>query len=628
MQMIPGSHSPNGAAVPHIRVFLFGRFRVEQKSSPDLLSNPDYQALEFPPWRPQASRQTLAYLLCQRSRQCLREQILDALWPDRDLNQARRTLTNALSSLRTVLRSPDGQCLLTPAKVDDMTPIKLAGQQTVWCDLDALQDEITRAQQSHDPLSFWKQAWELAQSDFLPEDRYADWTRSVRERVEGEARLCAWQLSACYRERGQLVEEERLLRCLLTYSSENEDVLSRLMECLSAQGRTREAVHIYQRFAVLLREEEGREPARHIQDLAMCLSQQGHITHSPPLPIDQPVWSVPYQRNPFFTGRAETLGALRLILQQSPAGSQAVALCGLGGVGKTQAVLEYAYRSRNEYQAVFWIRADSVEHASADFLALATFLKLPERAAQDRTITCEAIKQWLYRQSGWLLIFDNADNLLLVRDVLPPGYQGHVLITTRTQATGGIARRLDLETMSGETGMLFLLRRAGLLFSDASLAQVAPAHLEGSRAVVHELGGLPLALDQAGAYIDETASSFQHYLNVYREERYAVLMRRGGLSEAHPEPVATTWSLSFGQVARIDPLAADILHLCSFLDPDAIAETLLLGGTGRLASLNTLAPSDCLRFNEALGVLFCFSLVARNVETGMLTMHRLVQAVL
>jgi tetratricopeptide (TPR) repeat protein len=177
--------------------------------------------------------------------------------------------------------------------------------------------------------------------------------------------------------------------------------------------------------------------------------------------------------------------------------------------------------------------------------------------------------------------------------------------------------------MNQEVGALFLLRRAGLLTPNMSSLDIMPTHYQLARVVVQELGGLPLALDQAGAYMEETSSSLQEYLDAYRSHRFALLQRRGGLTSDHPEPVATTWALAFEQVERTDSMAADLLRLCAFLDPDAIPEEILLAGVQNLVS----APGevDQFRLGEAVGVLLRFSLVRRNGETRTLTIHRLIQ---
>jgi tetratricopeptide (TPR) repeat protein len=341
-------------------------------------------------------------------------------------------------------------------------------------------------------------------------------------------------------------------------------------------------------------------------------------------------WSVPYQRNALFTGREELLAQLHTALHKNGtvAITQAHALCGLGGIGKTQIVLEYAYRYRDEYQAVFWVKSDTRENLLSDFLALATLLNLPEQYAQDQATTVVAIQRWMQQQTAWLLIFDNADDLTFVRNFIAPGYRGHILLTTRAQALGRLAHRLDVEIMSPETGALFLLRRAGLIGPDASLDDVSDEELDLAFELVRELGGLPLALDQAGAYMEESPYSLAGYLLLYHKEQSALLKRRGGLIEDHPESVATTWSLSFDGVERVNPAATDLLRLCAFLDPDAIPEELLREGAAALGPVLAPIAVDDLGLNQAIGALWRYSLIRRHTASQMLSLHRLVQVVL
>src|SRR5207248_4176665 len=97
-----------------------------------------------------------------------------------------------------------------------------------------------------------------------------------------------------------------------------------------------------------------------------------------------------------------------------------------------------------------------------------------------------------------------------------------------------------------------------------------------------ELGGLPLALDQAGAYLEETGCGLAQYLDLYRKHRTGLLRLRGGVALDHPDPVATTWSLSFGLVESRSALAADLLRLCAVLYPDAMPAELFLHGAAPL----------------------------------------------
>src|SRR5579859_7124053 len=98
-------------------------------------------------------------------------------------------------------------------------------------------------------------------------------------------------------------------------------------------------------------------------------------------PLSPPIWSVPYRRNPFFTGREEILAHLYTVLRSSRtvALTQPQAISGLGGIGKTQIAIEYAYRYRDQYKAIFWVNASTREALSADFAALAILLGLSEQ---------------------------------------------------------------------------------------------------------------------------------------------------------------------------------------------------------------------------------------------------------
>src|ERR1700724_125974 len=151
-----------------------------------------------------------------------------------------------------------------------------------------------------------------------------------------------------------------------------------------------------------------------------------------------PLWNVPYPRNPLFTGRKDHLARLAHALQpgQATALTQAHAISGLGGIGKTQLAIEYAYQHRQDYQAVFWVRADTRENLVSDFVAVAGELHLPEKHAREVQQTVIAVQAWLRTHSNWLLVLDNADTLELLGEFLPPQYGGQVLFTTRAQATG------------------------------------------------------------------------------------------------------------------------------------------------------------------------------------------------
>lgn len=340
-------------------------------------------------------------------------------------------------------------------------------------------------------------------------------------------------------------------------------------------------------------------------------------------------WNVPFSRNPFFTGRSDLLTTLHEQLNkgQQAAFVQFQALTGLGGIGKTQIAIEYAYRYRGEYYAVFWVRAASHDTLVADFVEMAHLLQLPERDAPEHPGVVNAAKCWLSQHTNWLLILDNADDLALVADFLPTGGAGHLLLTTRTQATGKIASSIPVEKMEQREGVLLLLHRAKLLAANAPFDTISRATHTQAQVIAQALDGLPLALDQAGAYIEETSCSLAEYLDLFRTYQSALLSQPGDIVP-YPYTVTNAWSLSLQKVAQVNPAAADLLRLCAFLDPDTIPEAILTDGASVLGPALGAIATNALRFNEAIQVLRGFSLIKRDAEARLLNIHRLVQAVL
>ena len=250
---------------------------------------------------------------------------------------------------------------------------------------------------------------------------------------------------------------------------------------------------------------------------------------------------------------------------------------------------------------------------------------LPEQIEEDWTRPRRDYLNGLYRDCvhRWTHLLRHAG---YVDEAITSDHRGHILLTTRMQASGGFAYGLCVEEMNQEIGALFLLRRSGLLPPHISCVDQTSDEYLAAQKLVQEVGGLPLALDQAGAYIEETASSFQEYLEVYHTYRLELLQRRGGLTTNHPESVLTTWKVAFTQIEKHNALATHILRLCAFLDPDEIPEELLLTGIQQMTNASNAASP--FELSEAISVLLRFSLVRCNGKTQTLTIHRLVQAVI
>ncbi|HLI05308.1 MAG TPA: tetratricopeptide repeat protein [Ktedonobacteraceae bacterium] len=342
------------------------------------------------------------------------------------------------------------------------------------------------------------------------------------------------------------------------------------------------------------------------------------------------LWNIPYRRNPFFTGREDVIQRIHaaLLANRTVAMTQTQAITGLGGIGKTQTVLEYAYRYRDEYQALLWVRADTRETLISDFTAIAELLHLPEQHEQDQSRVVQSVRRWLNNHQGWLLILDNVEDVQMIVDFLPDTGNGHILLTTRAQALGTVAERIDLELMDAGEGALLLLRRAGIIGREAPLDSMTYAYWEKAQKIARLMDGLPLALDQAAAYIEETACGLSGYLERYQTHRRQLMKRRGRACATHPEPVTTTWSLAFAKVGQANAAAAELLRLCAFLHPDAIPEEIIVQGAPELGPILEAVGSDPLKVDDAILQLRTFSLIHRDPQTRILSLHRLVQAVL
>jgi len=218
------------------------------------------------------------------------------------------------------------------------------------------------------------------------------------------------------------------------------------------------------------------------------------------------IWNVPMNRSPNFTGRDYLLNHLRKALQSGHAVALTQAITGLGGVGKTQLALEYSYRHASEYGIVWWVRAEEPAKLAADYAALAQPLDLPEKDAHELEVIGKAVWEWLGQNTGWLLVFDNAPSPEDVTRYFPHGTGGHVIVTSRDPNWRGVAGALPVQVMEPDEARKFLLKRTGETDEEAA-AELAK-----------ELGYLPLALEQAGAYIEATGRSLSDYLQLYRKQ--------------------------------------------------------------------------------------------------------------
>ena len=341
------------------------------------------------------------------------------------------------------------------------------------------------------------------------------------------------------------------------------------------------------------------------------------------------LWSVPYPQNPFFTGRQDILHHLHDLLsrQHTMPLVRSWAVSGLGGIGKTQTVLEYAYRYRLDYSAVLWVSAETTESLLASFVAIAELLKLPKRRLREQFGVVDAVMRWLTDQANWLLIFDHVEEPELLGNFLPSAHRGCLLFTSRRQGLGLTSHSLRLNQMTLEEGMRFLLHRARWLDPTGTLDQLAPTDQALAKKIVVAMGGLPLALEQAGAYIEATQCILADYLRLFHLSQLRLLDEHNA-SINYPLSLTRTFAQIFEQLRRSNPSAMEILTICAFLAPEPIPEAFFFEGAAYLGASFQKLAADAFAFHAALKALLTYSLIQRDVTTHTLTVHRLVQVVL
>jgi hypothetical protein len=322
----------------------------------------------------------------------------------------------------------------------------------------------------------------------------------------------------------------------------------------------------------------------------------------------------------FLAGREELLAELdaRLASTKRESGPQMVALCGLGGAGKTSVALEYAHRHLAEVGIAWQFPAEDPALLVAAFGDLAA--QLGARELLDTRDPVASVHGVLAaHQARWLLVFDNAPDRASVAAFVPPAGRGRVLITSRDQIWPS-GQALDVPVLDPEVAAEFLVNRTGDPDRQAAVD------------LASELGGLPLALEQAGAYVQASGGSLAGYLASFRWRRPEMLAR--GTPTGYDSTVAATWSLAFTDLEQSAPQAAGLLRLLAFCAPEPVPVRPLLQSRRGLTKglprevVKVLVPllGDELAAGDAVVALRRYSLVTPAGD-GLVLVHRLVQAV-
>jgi tetratricopeptide (TPR) repeat protein len=341
------------------------------------------------------------------------------------------------------------------------------------------------------------------------------------------------------------------------------------------------------------------------------------------------IWSneIP-RRNLHFTGRAAELMALRanLVRSDRPHPSAQI-ISGPGGVGKTELAVEYLHQYRDEYEIVWWIRAEHHDRVRDALVSLAQRLEArPAGMETSRDQTIAAVLNALAAgvRPNWLLVYDNAVQPLDLQRYLPPSPPGgHIIITSRLQNWPGYieADNTEVSPFTEQESISFLRHRVPSLGANPSL-QIDEDERRASEAarLATALGHLPIAIEHAAAYLTETGQSVGDYLTHFEENASRPP------TEQLPPPVSAAWVAS---TALLTSDAEHLLNLCAFFSPEPIATELLLNNAQAVSEPPGLREllSSSPRFRAAASQLHRLSLVKVDGARDQIQMHRVVQAV-
>jgi hypothetical protein len=322
-------------------------------------------------------------------------------------------------------------------------------------------------------------------------------------------------------------------------------------------------------------------------------------------------------RNPDFVGRAELLGRLRRRLVAAGAERRVLpeALHGMGGVGKSQTVVEYIYRYAAEYDLVWWVPAEHATQIRSSFVDLAKRLGILADSAETAVPAVLETLRGGIPDLRWLLVFDNAEHPDVVRPFLPTGL-GHVVVTSRNSEWGNVARTTEVELFTRAESKELLRRRAGGSITDEDADRLADA-----------LGDLPLAVEQAASWRRCTGMPATEYIDLL-EQNSAELLAAGATGE-YELSVAAAWNLPLNRLRAEGSGALELLRICAFFSPEPIPRSLFTRARGAPVP-PALAEifSDPIKVNQAISAISRYSLAKVDPSGDTLQLHRLVQAVL
>ena len=347
-------------------------------------------------------------------------------------------------------------------------------------------------------------------------------------------------------------------------------------------------------------------------------------------PIDSIIQNLPYTSiGNLLKGRGDVLARLKDDLDDGNATAITQAIYGLGGIGKTRLAVEFCWRAIGEghYKGVFFVNSETPEllHASIASLAGTDLLNLREQNVDQQTAEL-AVFQWLGVHKGWLMIFDNADSKKsaeVIEALLPHLAPGHFIITSRYKHWSAAVKPQSLDVLRATDASKFLLERTAARRIETEQDE------SNAEQLAKELGYLPLALEQAAAYIAHESITFGDYLEEWESDNEKVLQWCNKREMKYPVSAAVTWQRTFD---KLSPASRTVLRLAAFLAPEPIPTEMFEQGSDTVnEAMNLLEQKkppgkSKLEIKAALSELSAYSMITRQQDG--FAVHRILQEVI
>ncbi|MEU8178094.1 FxSxx-COOH system tetratricopeptide repeat protein [Microbispora hainanensis] len=315
-----------------------------------------------------------------------------------------------------------------------------------------------------------------------------------------------------------------------------------------------------------------------------------------------------------FVGRDEALTRVEQALAEGAGVISQASVYGLGGIGKSELALQYANRHRDRYRLVWWVESDTSTQIQTGLADLARAIASGAHSVAAAQATVEEAAAWaltwLATHRHWLLVFDNVEQVADIEPYLGRLRGGHVLITTRRDI-GWQGAPINLDVLTSDAAARLL---AALIGPSRAPLGSEPHELS---ALADELGCLPLALTQAGAYIGQTPGMTARRYRGLLAKSPGRLFGTVAAGRDADRVVARVWTLTRSRIGELNSLAPRLLALLACYAPDQLP----------VEVLNGLPEVDELDVEEALGLLASYSMISRSADGQHVSVHRLVQAV-